>query len=160
MNTVSHRPTRRLLGIGAAAAAGAALVNAAIYGVGRAVDLTFVASTTSARPQHILLQHVVSFTLMTFAIGLVAAFIVDRMRRPSLRMLQVVGAFIAVASISMDVSIDSSFAAKATLALMHIVVGVAYVCALELARSPRPAAATGLRPARAGRVTSAGRAAA
>jgi hypothetical protein len=134
---------RSILGLGAAAAAGAALVNAGIYGIGRASGLSFVASTTSAGPQHIMLQHVVSFTLMTFAIGLAAAIVADKLRRPGFRALQIVGAVIAVVSITMDLSIDSTIVAKATLALMHLVVGAAYVGALEIARSSRSARVIG-----------------
>ena len=84
MNT-STVGTRRLLGLGVIAAIGAASVNAAIYGIGRAAGLSFVASTTAAGPQHILLQHVVSLTHMTFGAGLVAVLIADKFRRPSLR---------------------------------------------------------------------------
>ncbi len=133
MNT-STVGTRRILGLGVAAAVGAVAVNAAIYGLGRAAGLSFVASTTASGPQHILLQHVVSLTLMTFAVGLVAALIADKLRRPGLRALQAVGAVVAVVSIVMDLSIDSTVAAKATLALMHLVVGAAYVAALDIAR--------------------------
>jgi hypothetical protein len=128
---------RRLLGLGVFAAIGAASVNAAIYGIGRAAGLSFVASTTASGPQHILLEHVVSFTLMTFAVGLVAALIADKVRRPHLGALQAVGAVVAVVSVAMDLSIDSTVAAKATLALMHLVVGVAYVAALEIVRPAR-----------------------
>jgi hypothetical protein len=136
MNT-SPVKTRHLLGIGVIAAVGAATVNAAIYGIGRAADLSFVASTTASGPEHILLQHVVSFTFMTFAVGLVVAAIADKVRRPSLHALQLVGATVAVVSIAMDVPIDSSVTAKATLALMHIVAGVAYVAALQIVRTAR-----------------------
>src|SRR5690348_8455882 len=104
MNTSPAR-TRRLLGVGVIAAIGAAAVNAVVYGIGRAAGLSFVASTTASGPQHILLEHVVSFTFMTFAAGLVAALIANKVRRPSLRALQIAGAVIAVVSVGMDVSI-------------------------------------------------------
>ena len=78
----------------------------------------------------------VSFSLQTFAVGLVAALIASRLRRPSLRSLQVLGGVVAVASMAMDVPIDASPAAKATLAVMHLVVGAAYVASLQLARRP------------------------
>jgi hypothetical protein len=148
MNT-STVGTRRLLGFGVIAAAGAASVNAAIYGLGRAAGLSFVASTTAAGPQHILLQHVVSLTLMTFGAGLVAVLIADKFRRPGLRALQAVGAVVAVVSVVMDLSIDSTVAAKTTLALMHLVVGAAYVAALEVARTARVSRRTDATAARA-----------
>jgi hypothetical protein len=144
---------RRLLGLGGIAAIGATSVNAAIYGIGRAAGLSFVASTTATGPQHILLEHVVTLTIMTFAAGLVAALIADKFRRPGLRALQTVGAVVAVVSVLMDASIDSSVAAKATLALMHLVVGVAYVATLELARTPRAAHRTPASAARANHAT-------
>jgi uncharacterized protein DUF6069 len=144
---------RRLLGLGGIAAIGATSVNAAIYGIGRVAGLSFVASTTAAGPQHILLQHVVTLTLMTFAVGLVAALVADKIRRRGLRALQTVGAVVAVASIVMDVSIDSTVAAKATLALMHLVVGAAYVAALELARTARATRSTTASAGRANHAT-------
>jgi len=159
MNT-STVGARRLLGLGAIAAIGAASVNAAIYGIGRAAGLSFVASTTAAGPQHILLQHVVSFTLMTFGVGLVAAVIADKIRRPNLRALQTVGAVVAVVSVVMDLSIDSTVAAKTTLALMHLVVGAAYVAALEIARTARAARRNDAATARANHAASVSRVAA
>jgi Family of unknown function (DUF6069) len=151
---------RRLLGLGVIAAIGAASVNAAIYGIGRAAGLSFVASTTSSGPQHVLLQHVVSFTFMTFAAGLVAALVADKVRRPNLRALQTVGAVIAVVSIAMDLSIDSTVATKATLALMHLVVGAAYVAALQFARTSRSTRTAVITATRAGHTAPVGRVAA
>ncbi len=126
---------RRLLTIGAGAALAATLVNAVIYGIGRVAGLDFVAAHTSRGPEHIRLVHVVSLTLITFAIGLAAALIADRFRRPGLRAVQITGGVIALLSIEMDLTIDSTATAKATLATLHLVVGLAFVVALQLART-------------------------
>jgi hypothetical protein len=53
----------------------------------------------------------------------------------SLRAFQVVGGLLAVISTYGDFFIDGTTAAKATLALMHIVVGAAYITSLQAARS-------------------------
>ena len=51
--------------------------------------------------------------------------------------MQITGAVIALLSIEMALSIDSTAAAKATLATMHLVVGLAFVVALQIARTTR-----------------------
>jgi uncharacterized protein DUF6069 len=128
---------RRLLAVGVIGAVAGTVVNAGIYGIGRAADVAYVARQTSSGPDNILLVHVVSFSLMAFGVGLVAALIAARVGRPSLHALQVLGAVIAVASTSMDIGIDSTVAAKLSLATMHLVMGIAYVVSLRAAQSTR-----------------------
>jgi hypothetical protein len=128
---------QRLLTLGLIAGVAGAVVNAVIYGVGRAADVAYVISQTSSGPQHVRLVDVVSFSLMAFAVGLVAALIVAKLGRPNLRVLQVLGAVIAVASTAMDIPIDSTLAAKLSLASMHLVMGFAYVTTLQAARTTR-----------------------
>jgi hypothetical protein len=144
----SSFPARRLLRIGTVAALSAALVNAAIYGLGRGAGLSFVASHHGGRPDEIKLVHVVSFSLEAFVVGLVVALIATKLHRPSLRALQGLGASVALLSIAMDLTIDSAAPAKATLALMHLVVGAAYVVALEFCRATRAARSRELGDAR------------
>lgn len=135
----SSLTARRLLRIGTVAALSGALVNAAIYGLGRSAGLSFVASHHGGRPDDIKLVHVVSFSLEAFAVGLVVALIATKLHRPNRRALQGLGAAVAVLSIAMDLTIDSTAPSKATLALMHLVIGAAYVVALELSAAPRAA---------------------
>lgn len=130
-------PVSRLVAVGVVGAVAGTLVNSAIYGAGRAAHVAFVVAQTSTGPKPIRLVDIVSFSLMAVAVGLVAAVIAARVGRPSLRSLQVLGAVIAIASTSMDIGIDSTVAAKLSLASMHIVMGVAYVASLQIARRPR-----------------------
>jgi len=117
----------RLLGLGAAGAAAAAVVNAAIFGIGHAADVSYLVDGEA-----IELQHVVSFTLMSFAVGLVVAALVARFRPASLRALAVVGGIVGVVTMAMDFSVDST-AGAITLASMHLVTAAAYVRSLRLA---------------------------
>jgi hypothetical protein len=109
----------RLIGIGAGGAAAAAVVNAAIFGIGHAADVSYLVDGEA-----IELQHVVSFTLMSFAVGLVVAALVARFRPASLRALAVVGGIVGVVTMAMDFSVDST-AGAITLASMHLVTAAA-----------------------------------
>ena len=139
--TTSGISSRRLLGSATIAGLAAVSVNAAIYAVGRAADVEFIAKQAASGPDHIRLVHVVQLTVMAFAVGVVAALVVNRVRRTGLPSLVVLGGVIAVASTVMDVSIDSAVSAKLLLASMHLVTGLAYVVALRSAgvrRTSRP----------------------
>jgi hypothetical protein len=137
MNRSSVSATR-LMSVGAIGAASAALANTAIFGLGRAGDVAFIAKDGAVGPDYIHWVHVVSLSLFTMAIGVVVALVASWVGKPSLRTMQVIGAVFAVVSTEMDVSIDSSVAAKLLLASMHLVVGVAYGCSLELASRRDP----------------------
>ena len=145
MNTATIR-IRPLLATGAVAAAASVAVNASIFGLGRAAGVDFVVDSTTT----VAVADVVSFTLMCFAAGLLAAAIARALRRPSYRVLQVVAAVIAVASVAMDLPIDGSPAAKVLLASMHLVTGAAYVIGLQIAHG-RSTAAVEHHPAAADR---------
>ncbi len=123
----SRIPRSGLLRIGSAGAVVAAAVNAAIYGLGRAAGVAYVVTPTS----RVSVVDVVVLSLVWFAIGLVAAAVATRWGGRAVRVLQIVGTVVAVASISTDLTIDGTTSAKATLALMHLVVGAAYVVSLE-----------------------------
>lgn len=137
----------RLLGYAAVAGLAAVAVNATIYAAGRAADVEFIARQTASGAHHVQLVHVVGFTLQTFVVGVVAALVVNRLRRPSLHSLLVLGAVIAVGSTVMDVGIDSALPAKFLLASMHIVTGIAYVAALRTAGVRRPVSSASIAPA-------------
>jgi hypothetical protein len=137
MTTTTIR-IRPLLTTGAVAAAATAAVNAVIFSLGRAAGVDYVVDSTTT----VAVADVVTFTLMAFAVGLVAAAVARGLRRPGYRALQVVGAVIAVASIAMDLPIDGSPAAKLLLASMHLVTGAGFVVALEVAASSSPASAS------------------
>jgi hypothetical protein len=139
MNT-SDRRIRHLFVLGAAGAVAATVVNSLIYAVGRAADVTYLVDVTSHGPQNVRLQDVVSLSLMSFVLGIIAAAVATKLRRPSLRTMQVIGAVLAVVSTWGDFVIDGKVAAKATLAVMHFVVGAAYIAVLEVAQSRRTTA--------------------
>jgi Family of unknown function (DUF6069) len=136
MKTSDHR-IRHLIALGAAGAVAATVVNSAIYAVGRAADVAYLVKVTSHGPQNVRLQDVVSLSLMSFVLGIIAAAVATKLRRPSLRTMQVVGAVLAVVSTWGDFTIEGKVAAKATLALMHFVVGAAYIFVLQLVQSRR-----------------------
>lgn len=117
----------RLLGLGAGGAVAATVVNAAIFGVGRAADVSYLVDG-----EPIELQHVVSLTLMGLAVGFVAAAVVARFRPTGLRALAVLGGVLGVLTMAMDLSVDSA-AAAISLASMHLVTGAAYVLSLRAA---------------------------
>jgi hypothetical protein len=133
----SGHPVRRLLKVGAVAAVTATVVNAVVYSVGNAAGVDYIAEQKASGPVWIKLQHVVSLSLIAFAIGLAAAVVVTALRRRGLRALQVVGAVLGVATVAMDFGIDASAAAKITLGAMHLVVGASYVAAVGIVRSHR-----------------------
>jgi hypothetical protein len=120
----------RVLRYGAAAGIAAVAANAAIYAAARAGSVDFVAHQSVSGADRIKLMTVVTLTLMTFAAGVIAALVANRVRRPSLNSLRVLAALIALGSTVMDAGIDSTVTAKLLLASMHIVTGIAYVVAL------------------------------
>jgi hypothetical protein len=129
MESSKRRPD--LLVVGAIGAALATAVNVAIYGIGRAAGIAYVVTATS----RVRVPDVVILSLVSFAVGLAAAAVAVRIDRRGLRVLQVVGAVLAVVSTWGDFSIDGTRSATLTLALMHLVVGIAYVATLEVVRS-------------------------
>ena len=149
--TTSPIKARQLLAYGSIAALAAVAINVLIYAGGRVADVSYVVNQTASGPEEIRLVHVVGFCLQAFAVGLVAALVANRLGRPSLRSLQILGAVIAVGSTVMDVGIDSALPAKLLLASMHIVTGVAYVAAVQVVRS-RASLATEHAPATASRL--------
>ena len=136
--THSNRTSRRLMSAGAAAVVAATATNAVLYAVGRAAGVSYTL-TQGGTTGLIHLHDVVSLSVLTFAVGLAAAAIARRLGRPSLRALQILGAIIAVASVSMDVSVQGAASARVSLATMHLVVGAAYVAALRMVSAPAPA---------------------
>ena len=85
MDTTVRIP--RLLGLGAGGAVAAMVVNAAIFGVGRAADVNYLVDG-----EPIELQHILSLTLMSLAVGFVAAAVVAHFRPTGLRALAILGA--------------------------------------------------------------------
>jgi len=149
MNEHSIRVSR-LVAVGAVGAIAATAVNAVIYGVGRSAGLMYIVSGAGS-PGRVRLVDVITLSLISFAVGIVAAVAASRLRRPRLGLLQPLAAILAVVSTAMDLSLQSA-ASGATLASMHIVVGLVYVLTLRVVATS-PSAATGeaaVGPVRAG----------
>ena len=127
----SKRRSPRLLVVGGVGAAIGTAVNLAIYGIGRVAGVAYIVTETS----RVRAPDVVLLSAGSFAVGLAAASVASRWGRRGLRRLQVVGAMLAVVSTWGDFSIEGTRAATATLVLMHLVIGVAYVSSLEVVRS-------------------------
>jgi len=125
MDTTVRIP--RLLGLGAGGAVAAMVVNAAIFGVGRAADVNYLVDG-----EPIELQHILSLTLMSLAVGFVAAAVVAHFRPTGLRALAILGGVLGVLTMAMDLSVDSTVAAI-SLASMHLVTGAAYMFSLRAA---------------------------
>jgi len=137
-NSANGSRVRRVLRVGAVAGVAATAVNAVVYGLGRAAGVDYVAQRDASGVDRIQLQHVVSLSVISFAIGLLAAAVATRADRPRvLRGLQVLGAGLAVVTTYGDFGIDGSAAAKVTLIAMHLVVGAAYVVTLRAVRPER-----------------------
>lgn len=136
MNTTTTTPPiRRLLTFGFAGAIAAVVVNLTIYAISRAADVVFLIETRPDGPGLVGPSQVIRNTVVGLVVGLLAAVIALLLRRPSLRVLQVVGAIFAVATLYMDVDLEGDMTAKALLMSMHLVSGAAYVVSLQLAQS-------------------------
>jgi hypothetical protein len=129
-------PTSDLLGTGGIAAVAAAGVNAALLGLGRASGDDF-AYVKGGDLHHIHLPDVVVMSVLLFGVGLVAAAVATRIGRPSRRLLQVVAVGLVVLSCVGFPSMDASASTRLTLAVMHVVVGAAYVLALRFSVATR-----------------------
>lgn len=141
METTRPRPAN-LLAVGGLAAVTAVAVNAAIVGLARAADVSFAYTESADSPTKFIgWGEVLGLSLVSFAVGLVAALVAARWGRPCLRVLQILGGVVALGTIYSDVALDASTSSRVVLASMHIVVGVAYVACLHAVRSsaPRPA---------------------
>ena len=131
--------TTRLLRTGAAFGLGAAAVNAAVWGLARAGDVSF-AYVEHGDAGHIRVVDIVGMTIATFAGGLLVAVVATRLGHPFTRTLQVIAAGLVVASLVGLPGLDASTSTRLCLVVLHTVVGAAYVLAL---RSSVPQTARG-----------------
>lgn len=120
-------------GLGALVAATAA--NLLVLGIGVASGLDYAVQTQADAPvMDVTAVHVLVSSVVPFLIGLGVAHLVRRRGPRALRILQVVGGVIAVASVAMPLSALGDTPARLTLALMHLIVGAAWVTALAQMR--------------------------
>jgi hypothetical protein len=137
--TTSSAP--RLIRTGAIGVAAATIANIAIFGVGRLAGVDYVIAVHSQGAEHVRLSDVALMSVVPLLIGLAAALVAVRLRRPGLlTALLVLGGVLAVVSTAGDAGIESDLAAKLLLASMHLVVGAAYIAAVRAARPGHEAA--------------------
>ncbi len=138
MEATRPRPAN-VLAVGGITAVTAAAVNAAIFGLARAADVSFAYTGSADGPTKFIgWGEVLGLSLVSFAIGLAAALVAALWGRPRLRVLQVLGGIVALGTIYSDVALDASASSRVVLASMHIVVGVASVACLQAVRSSAP----------------------
>jgi hypothetical protein len=135
-NTTTTRPSvRRLFVFGAKGAGVAAVINLAIFATGRAAGVDFLVAEPGTEHAHLLGFDIVFLTVVSFAVGILAAAAAIGLRRPSLRVMQILGGTIAVVSCWSDAVIPATAAAKVLLMVTHLVVGTVYVLTLEKVRA-------------------------
>jgi hypothetical protein len=116
---------------GLVAAAVAAAVNLALFVVGRATDVSFAvpAFQPDAGRMRISAIQVVVTSIAPLLVGTaIAAFAAARGR---LRAAQIAGGLFALVSLGAPLSLEAATATKLSLAMMHVIVGTAFVLALQ-----------------------------
>lgn len=136
---------------GAIAAALATAVNLVILGVGRVAGISPIVSFgPGAMSTEVGAFEVIVNTLVPFGLGLLLTALVVRRRPHRLRTMQMVAAVIAAVSLIPPLTVDAQIATRIMLAVMHVVVGAAFLAALGRSGSPT----TGIAPRAAGRPAS------
>lgn len=118
---------------GAAAAVGAAAANLVVLAVARATDASLVV-VDNGEAHGIDAGGVIFSSVVPVVIGVALTALVALRWRGVVRLAQVVGGGFALISVAGPLSIDTDAGTAAALALMHVVVGAAFVAGLEWAR--------------------------
>lgn len=126
-----HRAKGSLWRRGAVAAACAAVVNAAIWGSGRAADVGFVVPGRSGGESRVSISHVVVLTLASLAIGTAVAALAAIRSRRWWRGVVIAGVAVSVLSATAPLSLDAEIGTRLLLASMHLVVGAAFLVAVR-----------------------------
>jgi hypothetical protein len=116
---------RSLLKGSAAGAAAATLVNAALWAVGRAADVSFTVSSPLVTEVGIIL--VVLTTLLAFAVGSGLLALAARRSRRWVRAVLVAATLVAVVSAGAPLSVAEDTVTGVLLAMMHLVTGAAFL---------------------------------
>lgn len=125
--------------------AAAAAVNAALLAAGRAAGASFVvpARGRADAVMQIGIVPVLASTLLPLAGGLLVAALVARRLPRALVALRTTAAVVTVASLVVPLSTDTDAGTRVVLAVMHLVVGAAFLAATRTGRSD---ASTGVEP--------------
>lgn len=121
--------------LGLPALGAAAVLNLVILGIGAASGVDYALQTQADAPvMDVTAVHVVVTSVASLLIGLGVAHLARRRGPRALRVRQIMGGVVAVASAGMPLAASGDSGARLTLALMHLVVGAAWVAALSRMR--------------------------
>lgn len=139
LNDSSTSPVRTLLRRGALLGLAALVTNLVVLGLGRALGASFTLPSLGDTTTEVSVTAVLLATVASLAVGIgAAAFFLARQAPRGIRILQVIGGVIAVVSVASPAVADTDTATKVALSVMHLVVGSAYIAALQpFARSTR-----------------------
>ena len=107
--------------------------NLAILAIGTAADASFVV-VDGGEPTDIGAGAVIAATVIPLVLGFLAAALVGRWRPGLVRPLAIVAAAFAVVSVAGPFAADTDTGTAAGLAVMHLVVGAAFLGGTEAAR--------------------------
>jgi hypothetical protein len=138
----THGTDTRRLGwwwAGGLAVVASVVANLAILGIGTLADASFVV-VDNGDPADVDVAAVLFASIVPLAAGFVVAALLDRWRPGLVRPLGIVVAALAVVSVAGPFAADTDTGTAVALAVMHLVVGAAYLGGIEAARHRAPAA--------------------
>jgi len=127
--------TRSILTTGAAGAAAAAIVNLVVFAIANAAGVSFE-FVQNGRPTTVGYGMVAVVSVGSVLLGAVLAALLGPRR---LRLVQIIGAAVAVLSAGAPLTLTGAASGKAVLVLLHLITGAVFVLALELVRRRTPA---------------------
>lgn len=117
--------------------------NIAVFAVGRAGDASFVVAgrDSDAAPMVINAAIVAVSTLVPLVVALLATALIARRWPRAVARLRIVAMVLTVLSVAGPLTADTDTATRLLLAVMHLVVGAAYVAATRTSATTRDAEA-------------------
>lgn len=122
-----------------AGAVAAATANLAVLAVARLADATLVLREAGGADHPITAAGVIVSSVLPMTAGILLATLLARWWPGVLRLAQVVGGGLGLLTVAGPVTSDTDGATRAALAVMHVVVAVVVVAALEAIRRRRNA---------------------
>ncbi len=123
------RPTRTTAVLGAVGLS--LLVNLALWLAGMAAGGDFTMTDETGARASVAPGGVVLMTVAPLAVGMTVAVLLSRLWAPVLRVAAAIGAVAALGTIAGTLAADFDGPSTVTLALMHVVIAVVLVAALE-----------------------------
>jgi len=117
---------------GLVGAAVAAVVNLVVFALGRAADVPFVVTGNGSTTQ-IGAGPVAFVSVLSLLVGTVFAVLLARRGSRARRLAQAIGAAVALVSIAGPATQADEASTAVLLAAMHVIAGVVYVAAVEVA---------------------------